>query len=229
MIQSTDKKIWLPDGDTWYKWSDSWELDEYNEVMQHISEKNVAIDIGAHVGIWSMRLAEQFKKVYAFEPVPKHIECWKQNMLRYTDSRNYPEKTITLETVALSNIEGTNKLNVCTINSGMSTFTPKEYTNVGEWSKVEVKTKPLDSYDFDKIDFIKIDVEDHEYKLLLGAKETIKKHKPVLYIEITDHEAIRFLESLKLGYKLIYGTSMNRLYKSNTVVEDLQELLKTQK
>jgi len=28
---------------------------------------------------------------------------------------------------------------------------------------------------------------------------------------------------------LIYGTSMNRLYKSNTVVEDLQELLKTQK
>ena len=62
-----------------------------------------------------------------------------------------------------------------------------------------------------------------------NAKETIKKHKPVLYIEITDPEAIRFLESLNLGYKLIYGVSMNRLYKSNTVVEDLQELLKTQK
>ena len=33
MIQSSDKKVWLPDGDTWYKWSDNWELEEYNEVM----------------------------------------------------------------------------------------------------------------------------------------------------------------------------------------------------
>jgi len=222
MIQSSDKKVWLPDGDTWYKWSDNWELEEYNEVMQHISEKNVAIDIGAHVGLWSNRLVKDFKHVHCFEPLEKHIECWHKNVTKEFNN-------VDLYNVALSNIEGTNTLNVCTINSGMSTFTTKEYTNVGKWSKVEVKTKPLDSYDFDKIDFIKIDVEDHEYKLLLGAKETIKKHKPVLYIEITDPEAIRFLESLNLGYKLIYGVSMNRLYKSNTVVEDLQELLKTQK
>lgn len=222
MIQSSDKKVWLPDGDTWYKWSDNWELEEYNEVMQHISEKNVAIDIGAHVGLWSNRLVKDFKHVHCFEPLEKHIECWHKNVTKEFNN-------VDLYNVALSNIEGTNTLNVCTINSGMSTFTPKEYTNVGKWSKVEVKTKPLDSYDFDKIDFIKIDVEDHEYKLLLGAKETIKKHKPVLYIEVADPEAIQFLESLKLGYKLIYGVSMNRLYKSNTVVEDLQELLKTQK
>ena len=51
MIQSPDKKVWLPDGDTWDKWHGDWELDEYNEVMQHISEKSVAIDIGAHVGL----------------------------------------------------------------------------------------------------------------------------------------------------------------------------------
>ena len=51
MIQSPDKKVWLPDGDTWDKWHGDWELEEYNEVMQHISEKNVAIDIGAHVGL----------------------------------------------------------------------------------------------------------------------------------------------------------------------------------
>ena len=222
MIQSSDKKVWLPDGDTWYKWSDNWELEEYNEVMQHISEKNVAIDIGAHVGLWSNRLVKDFKHVHCFEPLEKHIECWHKNVTKEFNN-------VDLYNVALSNIEGTNTLNVCTINSGMSTFTTKEYTNVGKWSKVEVKTKPLDSYDFDKIDFIKIDVEDHEYKLLLGAKETIKKHKPVLYIEVADPEAIQFLESLKLGYKLIYGVSMNRLYKSNTVVEDLQELLKTQK
>ena len=222
MIQSSDKKVWLPDGDTWYKWSDNWELDEYNEVMQHISEKNVAIDIGAHVGLWSNRLVKDFKHVHCFEPLEKHIECWHKNVTKEFNN-------VDLYNVALSNIEGTNTLNVCTINSGMSTFTTKEYTNVGKWSKVEVKTKPLDSYDFDKIDFIKIDVEDHEYKLLLGAKETIKKHKPVLYMEVNDTEAIRFLESLKLGYKLIYGTSMNRLFKCNTVVEDLQELLKTQK
>ena len=74
MKSTSDKRIWIPDDEDWYKWGGDYEQTQFNEVMPHISNRDVALDIGAHVGIWTRRLAQNFKRVYAFEPVPKHIE-----------------------------------------------------------------------------------------------------------------------------------------------------------
>lgn len=41
----------------------------------------------------------------------------------------------------------------------------------------------------DNIDLIKIDVEGMELDVLLGAESTLLKHKPVIFIEITENEA----------------------------------------
>jgi hypothetical protein len=50
---------------------------------------------------------------------------------------------------------------------------------------------------------MKIDVEGHELQVLKGATDTIKKHKPVLLIEIhgfsEDNDVHRYIKSL--GYK----------------------------
>jgi len=83
MHLTSDKRIWIPDDDDWVNWSGNFEQGEFNDVMPHISKWDVALDVGAHVGIWSTRLAQKFKRVIAFEPVPKHIECWKQNMSKF--------------------------------------------------------------------------------------------------------------------------------------------------
>ena len=220
MILTEDKKIWVPDGDTWSHWSDTWELEEYNEVMQHIPQKNVALDIGAHVGLWSKRLVKEFKHVHCFEPVKKHIECWHANV--DSDLNN-----VDIYNVALSDVEGTSKMKVPVKNSGMASLQyklQKGHEHVA--TEEDVETRTLDSYDFDVVDFMKIDVEEHEYKMLRGAQKTIEKHKPVLYIELNDLHASVFLAALNLGYKLIYGVGMNRLFKSNTVLEELKEILK---
>ena len=42
----------------------------------------------------------------------------------------------------------------------------------------------LDSFNFSKVDLIKIDVEGREAEVLEGAVNTIKTHKPVLMIEV---------------------------------------------
>jgi hypothetical protein len=51
--------------------------------------------------------------------------------------------------------------------------------------------------------FIKIDVEGHELKVLKGAEETLKKHKPTVLIEIhdfsEDHDVHKFMMSLGYG------------------------------
>ena len=36
----------------------------------------------------------------------------------------------------------------------------------------------------EKLDFCKIDVEGHQLQLLKGAKETLAKHKPMIWIEM---------------------------------------------
>ena len=62
-----------------------------------------------------------------------------------------------------------------------------QQTLVPKFDKFNVKTNKLDNFKFsNKISFIKIDVEGHELKVIDGAKETLKKHKPNLLIEIEE-------------------------------------------
>ena len=53
-----------------------------------------------------------------------------------------------------------------------------------------------------KISVIKIDVEGMEYKVLLGAKNLIKKHKPAIVVEIFD-ENIEKINDLMKSYNYI--------------------------
>jgi FkbM family methyltransferase len=50
-----------------------------------------------------------------------------------------------------------------------------------------VEQRALDSYVFDDVVFIKIDVQGYEGFVIDGAKETIKKHRPYLFVEFEDH------------------------------------------
>jgi len=69
----------------------------------------------------------------------------------------------------------------------------------------QVNVTTIDSYNFDKIDFIKIDTEGHELYVLEGAINTIEKYKPNIFIEVHPKElkkeknAYNFL--CDLGYK----------------------------
>ena len=60
----------------------------------------------------------------------------------------------------------------------------------------------LDQYNYNDVDFIKIDVEGWEPKVLRGAKKTIDRCNPVICVEINkgDHESQWLLESW--GYEL---------------------------
>ena len=76
---------------------------------------------------------------------------------------------------------------------------------------IDVDLKTIDSLALERVDFIKIDVEGMEEAVLDGAKVTIEKLKPILFVEIlkSDPDAIhRNLSSL--GYKL-FPMGMNSL------------------
>ena len=236
MRLTSDKKIIVPDDDDWYRWGADYEQGEYDNIIKHIPNFDVALDVGAHVGIWTRRLAQKFKTVVAFEPVPKHQECWKKNMENFVKENPDWGNYTTLHNVALGHENGTATMKVPdTTNTGMASLvheiynvrTQERWVQPG-WEKfpeIQVKTRTLDSYEFEKIDFMKIDVEWFELRVLQGAEQTIRKHKPVMYVEMHDTQAFNFMMDINCGYRIMEAYGMNRLYKSNTVLEELKEML----
>lgn len=73
---------------------------------------------------------------------------------------------------------------------------PKE-----KWYPEQLYT--LDEFNFVNVDYIKIDVDGYEEKVLQGAVNTIMKYKPVIVLEAEngDRRAIEYL--LVLGYDIV--------------------------
>jgi len=141
-----------------------------------------------------------------------------------------------LETVALGHENGTAVMKVPnTTNTGMASLVHKVSSNEGsrwvqpEWEtfpEIVVETRTLDSYEFDQLDFIKIDVEWFELRVLQGAENTIRKHKPIIYIEMHDTEGFNFMKNLDLDYRILYSHGADRLYKVDTSREWKQHIKK---
>lgn len=143
----------------------------------NITEKNVrnkiVVDAGANVGVFSLVAALYgCKKAYAFEPIESSCELLKENI-----RVNNMEDVIIPVNKALGekNFSTSMKYN----GKGTVSASLKYEGKNGNDQAVDVIS--IDSFfKGRRVDFIKIDTEGYEGEILLGAKETIKNHKPVL-------------------------------------------------
>lgn len=147
-------------------------------IKNNYPQQNEILDIGANIGNHTLFFAEflDCKKIHSFEPVPINLKVLKKNIEKYGD------KCICYD-VALSDHSGHSPLyNSQKENYGG--FSLHSYSNgvsflVGE----EIKVKTLDSFEFNNITMIKIDVENHEIEVLEGARDTLLRNKPIIFIE----------------------------------------------
>lgn len=129
-----------------------------------------AVDIGAHVGLWSMQLVKHFEFVYAFEPNPVVADLWRWNVTA---------KNAALREVALGKAQTTVGLKIYDGHSG--------HTQVSGGGDIPMAT--LDSFGFVDVDFIKIDVEGLEASVVKGAEDTIRRCRPVMVVEQKGEDA----------------------------------------
>lgn len=166
LVQAGD--YWLPDYDQFFfnlfSQGEAFESDLIHRTLTHCQQKRVFVDAGAHIGIWSKTLAPHFEAVNAFEPVIRHQQCLRLNT---------PENVF-LYPVALGEQFKTSFVNALNTNSGCS-----HIDNTGQ----PVIVAPLDSFGLVDVDLLKIDTEGFELFVLLGARETIDRCKPVIVIE----------------------------------------------
>jgi FkbM family methyltransferase len=150
-----------------------YQLHKYEFARKHVRDRVVAVDVGAHVGLWSYWMAKDFQRVIAFEPKPEHQQCW---------IRNVPEREgVTLYGVALGNVAGRTGL-THPKNSGDAYLSPGS----------EYEVCRLDDYHLDRLDFLKIDCEGYEVFVLEGGAETIQRCRPVVIVEQKPGHAQRF-------------------------------------
>lgn len=79
----------------------------------------------------------------------------------------------------------------------------KEYIGQTTSTYEAVSIRKLDSLNFERLDLLKIDVEGMEEKVLLGAIETIKKYKPIIFIEFLKSDVPSLRRQIEnLGYEI---------------------------
>jgi FkbM family methyltransferase len=145
-----------------------------NEIYDAINKDDVCIDIGANIGYHTIIMSQKAGTrghVFAYEPIP-YIRKQLQDSLALNNIAN----VTTLET-ALSNEKGMLNLHLSETNVAGSSFINTSGTSI----KVEVRT--LDSYNYQRVDFIKLDVEGFEYNVLLGATDTVQRCRPTIIFE----------------------------------------------
>lgn len=149
-----------------------YQLHKYQAALPYVKDRRVAVDVGAHVGLWTWPMAHDFSRVVAFEPMPLHRECWEANIAQY-----FGPGEAALFPVALGEAEGTAHILTRTENS--SGDTGVDLNGDG----IEVEMKRLDDFDLDNVDFLKIDCEGYELFVLRGAIETLKRCHPCIVVE----------------------------------------------
>jgi FkbM family methyltransferase len=167
----------LPDSDTHFirhlesgphvNGKSTYQLSKIQKALELTPKHRVALDIGAHVGLWTMVLADYFDRVIAFEPVPEHIECWRLNLADHPN--------VYLHELALGAEPGEILMNPAGENTGNA--------HVAKNGSIRVPVICLDDLSFERIDLIKIDVEGFERFVIQGGEKTIRRHKPTMVIE----------------------------------------------
>jgi len=181
-----------------------WESSQLEIMSAYLKRGAIVADCGANIGNHTLYFTKicGAEKVFAFEPQSKCAEIMERNL----------ELNGVIECVDIQQV-------VLGAKSGRASVSHREAGNVGgtafactDNGDYEVKT--LDEYGFTKLDLLKIDAEGAHYEVLLGAKETLDRCSPAIWIEMFseskdrdnfdyEHEVRLPQEFLKnAGYKL---------------------------
>lgn len=191
---------------------------EWQLMQRFIHEGDCVLDVGANIGGFSVPMARKVGtsgSVHAFEPQPELYKCLVENGA----ANNLPQ--------LITHIEGLGD-KASTIETAVPDYDVKN--NLGAFSfdskgdDLKITIIPLDSLSLPKISFIKMDIEGMELKALIGAEQTIKRNRPVMYIENDKPEGalelIKWLEQHR--YRLWWHTA--RLFNPdnfNKVAENI--------
>lgn len=212
---------WYP-RDFWY-WPDEDEkllqvidqVHDLDQVLPLIPNKHVCIQAGGACGVWPAYLSRFFDQVFSFEAQYENYICATYN--------DITENQYSICHIGVGDKEKFDQITTTDIdyeqnNSGAHYISHR--SGVPGVNDEDIFLSIIDSFDFDYLDFICLDVEGFEEKALRGAAQTIERCKPVIMIEEKplphlkegEHlKARQYLESI--GYKEMLKVHRDVVFK----------------
>jgi FkbM family methyltransferase len=162
--------------------------DEY-ATQQFMKDGDVVIDAGANIGMFSVKATHDFPTahLYAFEPSARTFDVLKKNTAHYPN--------ITRINLGLGESENQKTITQYEFGAvGARMEDSSMGTLASPWEKTFSETASITTIDsfvkkgnLPRVNFIKIDTEGYEAKILRGAAETIRKYRPVMAMSAYHH------------------------------------------
>jgi len=144
------------------------------------------VEIGANQGYYTslfQKLVGKNGTIHAFEPLPTTFELLEGSV-------RFDLPNIHLYNLGTFDTKGEFKFHLPKNDHGQATMSPHDCNS---WKSREIEEVPCSVIKLDEfipissltnIDFIKIDVEGAELPSLQGAESILRKHKPLLFVEV---------------------------------------------
>ena len=207
------RRYWLWDSDSFYTQrlqAGPYQKQNLIHLRSLVPDPRTVLDIGMNIGMNTIEYATWAETVHGFEPVPttyniavdniqENKQDWRTDTGWWQEELGWASLEMTgdihTHNVALGPSPGQVEMHikkndghnrVANDNGDFVTVTGKPIKRNEGYERVSIDQKTLDSYEFDEVDIIKIDVEGYELLVLEGATDTIARNRPVVQVECVD-------------------------------------------
>ena len=196
-----------------------------------IPQDGVVLDVGAHAG--------QFTKLFSAMAPMGHVHAFEPGSYALSILRTVKSfkrlSNVTVHACGLGDSSKTGTLNVPIKESGSVGFglsfvgdsQAQERPSVTEDVAIRRLDEVVTECGIPHVDFIKCDIEGSELRMLVGARETLSRFSPAIYIELLNDNLVRHGDSIRaltdylgdLGYRPVGGSCAlegNQLFTRST-------------
>ena len=169
----------------------SYELETQLAIDKIVSPGFICYDLGASIGYLTLLMARKAKMVYAFEPASLAAG----EILKHAAANHL--ENITIVPSPVSDVVRTVRF-----SRNSNAYGSRIAEDQSKWPTVELTTITLD--DFVRAnpapDFIKIDVEDEEARVLQGARSILSQRKATICCELHSEKSARGVQEILFEY-----------------------------
>lgn len=162
----------------------------------HLKQQSISgIDVGANVGDTVMALYRNQKDIFlGVEPEPKFFGYLKKNTMRY--------KNILIDNTICSSQKSHSEF-VFKEENGTARLIPTKNSEIT--AEVDSLDNVLEKYpQIDRLDILKIDTDGHDFDVMKGSQEIIKKYKPIILFECDSFSNSNYVKDVLQAIKNLF-------------------------
>jgi FkbM family methyltransferase len=163
------------------------------------------LDIGAHIGYYSVYLSPLVRRAFAFEPDPRNLEALRVNAQRAGNVNVYDVAISSRDGVAALAVDGDSAISHLVDSPGAASITVRAMT-------IDAFVAAVPEIN---VGLVKTDVEGHDLEALRGMTQTVRRFQPLILSETGSEPEPLFELCKEWGYQVFAFTRDRRTFRTS--------------